>query len=163
MPDGTLVPCTLLEWAEWIEAPGTDTILARTAIPFGKDDTEAVLVTTKFTGYDIHVDWDMCPGAAPRMYETHARHRDMSQPERRYLTEDDARKGHVEVVEAIQGLVKNRKGGDPIDALLLPTLINRPKKPPPAPDCPYCQGKGLRFNRFGMEVLCGCILQGEAP
>ena len=22
MPDGTLVPCTLMEWAEWVEAPG---------------------------------------------------------------------------------------------------------------------------------------------
>lgn len=163
LPDGTLVPCTLLEWAEWAEAPETDNVLLRTAVPFGPENTEAVLIVTKFTGYDLHVDWDMCPGAVPMMFETHARHRELSQPERRYQTEDEAREGHEDVVRRIRHLVRDRKGTDPIDQLLMPALVNRPKRLPPAPDCVECRGEGEVLNRFEMWVICECTIPRRKP
>lgn len=82
--DGKVVPCSLMEWAKWLESHRTERIIRQTK----KDDT---LVSTVFLGLDHGF------GGRPQWFETMVFKDDTGGADldmHRYETLEEAKSGH---------------------------------------------------------------------
>lgn len=187
-PDGRIEQCDdVVQFAAWYGNIANRQI-ARTAVPFGRGDKKAVIVSTVFLGMDNNWTGE----GDPVLFETMAlgpndedvleetcgdEYRDFCV---RYHTEDEARAGHAAIVGRVQeSLVSQQEVDQVVDGVLddglteglrlvvkgpypvplpKPRKIKAPLRTAADPTCADCAGVGTHLNSFGMTVMCECTI-----
>jgi len=157
LPDGEISPCDdPIDFAAWYGTSQADCMIEKTAVPYGPNLRDAVVVTTSFTCFE-----HLSPQGDVLLYETRLQLRhdghDREAVCRRYKTEDGARSGHAEVVDAV---ARNAVRGVAIEKMPLQDIAVPDKAPLPANQtCLVRCGTGIAVNAYDMEVLCECTLR----
>ena len=89
--DGEIVPCTLMQWAEWIERDRLGRLIDQTEIP-------GYWISTVFLGIDYGF------GGPPLFFESMVFRKEGEQrggeaEQRRYTTAAEARRGHKDLIK----------------------------------------------------------------
>ena len=104
-PSGQIVACDdVLKVAKWFEDEDNRRI-ALSAVPYGEDSKEGILISTVF----LCIDHNLTGEGEPILFETLASFPDDFEIMRRYTTEAEALKGHDEVVAEVQERLEDQE------------------------------------------------------
>jgi len=162
--DGRIEPCDdVAEFAAWFEEQANRRI-DRTAVPYGENFKEAVIVSTVFLGFE-HGSRE----GVPLLFETQATLPEGGALTHRYGSLDEAREGHARVVgevEAALGVLDDELETIAKRAAGIPRLpryraVKAPHFKPADPNCDRCGGTGEGHsgtNTWGLDTPCDCTV-----
>ena len=160
-PDGTIEQVTdIARYAEWFNNP-KNRIIDKTAVPYGDDFKQAVIVSTVFLGFE-HGIFE----GKPLLWETLAEMPgDIDELGQRYTSEVKAKEGHEQIVLQVQARLNVDE--EELEKLLKdivgvpvprPRKAKDPKRKLPDPNCQRCGGTGEERGAFLPGTFCECTV-----
>ena len=164
-PDGTIEQVTdIARYAEWFNKFENRSI-DRTAVPYGDDFKQAVIVSTVFLGFE-HGNFE----GKPLLWETLAEMPgDLPEFGQRYTSEVRAKEGHEQIVLQVQARLNVDEKeleklledivGVPVPR---PRMVKEPKRKLPDPNCNRCGGTGEERGTLLPDTFCECTVVRRA-